>query len=243
MSTEIPELVEVPDADVRQHLRAIADDTQLDAATKNFAFCLVAWQSLPAAERIRRVQASAAAGRVGGWIGEVGAMMLGSTASSRAPGASGKLLSEFSPVTAVRQAIARDIPRYQPALPPRVQCPAAPEGGQPCAESVGSFWLQRDPGTGVGRYVGYCAKHITPEHHEQRLLSEQLWEDNGRPSPPFNTGGRLGHHFTANWAALYIWADPRQAPSPMSAVPSRPAGPPRRALQLVKSTAGAPRRD
>lgn len=239
MSTETPELVEVPDARVRDHLRAIADDTQLDAATKNFAFCLVAWQSLPAAERIRRIQASAGAGRVGGWIGEVGAMMLGSTAVTRAPGASGKLLSQFNPVTAVRQAIARDIPRYQPALPPRVQCPAGQQGAPRCDESVGSFWLQRDPETGVGRYVGYCPKHVTPEHHKQRLLGERQWEDNGYPSPPFNTGGRLGHHFTANWAALYFWADSRQA---SSTIPTRPTGPPRRALQLVKNPAGSPRR-
>lgn len=237
MNTEIHDLVEVADVDVREHLRAIADDTQLHPATKSFALCLVAWQSLPAAERISRVRARAAAGRVGGWIGEVGSMMLGNTALTRAPAASGKLLSQYSPVTAVRQAIARDIPRYQPELPAKLECSAGDSAGGPrCDEPVGNFWLQRDPHTGTGIYVGYCAHHISTEHHEQRLRSERLWEDLGRPSPPANTGGRLSQHFTANWAALYTWADPRQSPPPLVAPASHPATPTKTPLRLVTSS-------
>ncbi|MGW4720898.1 hypothetical protein, partial [Nocardia sp. NPDC004260] len=95
-----------------------------------------------------------------------------------------------------------------------------------CGKS-GSYGLaDRDPLTGEGGLVWFCARH----RHLGKAAEERTrqWAENGKPLPPANTGGVLKRYWDADWDHIYRWASGRD---PMPG--GREATPPRPKLRLI----------
>ena len=134
-----------------------------------------------------------------------------------------------------RRVIRKDVPRYEPAgLHTRVGCVAPMirrEG--PCGRNTYTSYVDRDPITGVGQYVGYCTRHWSDEKEMERRRRTKEWQDNGQPSPGPNRSGVLRRYFRANWDELYKWAAPYTTPLEGA----REAKPPRPVFQVIQGGA------
>lgn len=200
----------------RDQMLQIAGADDLDSDVKLFSLCLLAFLAGQRRDGHDR----------GDWAAAVGEML------SR----HGVDRSARDSVSLCRSIIAKDIPHYEvPALgAERLRCPV-PRGsgrraGDPCGKAtVGAHFIDYDPVTGEGTWLAYCRGHSDPARHEQRRLRYRAWVDNGRPSPPPNTGGLLPRYFQADWTALYRWADPDRRPAPQWC----PPGPPRPHLTVI----------
>lgn len=199
----------------RRDMLAIAADPALDASAKLFAFCLLA-----------HLTALRQAGHRGGvnrdsWATAVGEMMYPPDSFER---------KHYGPIGICRRIIAADIPRYELARVPAesIQCQTpksrGPDAGKPCSKpGVGHPVIDYDPDTGQTRWIAYCRNHSHPSLDEWRHKRRQAWEDNGRPSPPPNTGGVLARHFATDWDVLYEWAaDPSRTLLPEDNPPTPP---------------------
>lgn len=211
--------------DLRKKALLIAADVDLNETAKLFAFCLLTYLSDP-----ERTAPQGGGAKREAWTETVGAMMCGSQER-------GSFRGESHHVWKVRQVIANDIPRYQ--LPyHRVQCPVPKTRGQnvgkPCGRNAGSSWVEYDAETGEATHVGYCSRHLLPEHRTQRQESYQAWVEHGKPVPEANRGGILARHFNTDWAKLYKWADPHREPLPNG----KPMTPPKPTLTLIKGGLG-----
>lgn len=181
----------------RDTMRAIAFDADLSQDAKLFAFCLLVHLADPGA------------GHEGqDWVRAVSELMQ--------PGNAYR----------VRSVIAADVPRYEvPYVYARcvaVKTRGPDAGGRCCGSPSGGPWLDRDPLTGEGRYIGYCTRHFTDVIRQLRVDREAQWIANGRPSPPANTGGVLARYFRTDWDALYRWAAPDVVPSVRGDAPAAP---------------------
>lgn len=203
----------------RDRMLAIAADPDLTGDTELFAFCLLAY--LIERRQTRRKSTN--------WAEKVGEMMMNPR----------RVKIQFGSDSVVtdgawkcRRIIADDIPRYQ--TPPRDGrgCIAlksrGPNVGKPCGKG-GTLWLDRDPETGQGQYLSYCDRHMPVGAKQSHRERYQQWVENGKPSPPANTGGVLARHFRADWAKLYAWADPHTTPLP----DGKPATPLRPRLSII----------
>lgn len=130
--------------------------------------------------------------------------------------------------TRVVRVIADDLPRYEVAQMWGRPCAAPMQRREGTCGKGGSLGLlDRDPDTGEGTRVWFCARHrpyAVPV--EQRI---KQWVANGRPLPPANTGGVLRRWYAGNWDAIYQWASGRD---PMPG--GREATPPRPVFQLIQ---------
>ncbi|WP_159840172.1 hypothetical protein [Nocardia sp. CY41] len=130
-----------------------------------------------------------------------------------------------------KKVIADDLPRYEPIKPKGRGCVAPMvrrEGA--CGNAGTTSRVDRDPLTGDSRWVHYCARHKHLAGPVEARIRE--WVENGKPSPPANTGGVLRRYFDADWDTVYRWASGRE---PMEG--GREATPPRPKLRLI--TGGA----
>lgn len=210
---------------------AIAADPDLGQSAKLFALCLLAYLVDPSDARQRR------GGRRRQWAEAVGEMMTGESRQFGITGPAGAQVS-CSAVEAVRRVIANDIPRYRVSWS-RSRCPVVKtrgkNAGQPCGRSGSHRWVDRDPQTGQATEMVFCRDHYDPAAAAESHRRAQQWTANGEPVPAANAGGILARHFSADWAALYAWADPDITPLPEG----KPATPPRPALRLIHGQ-GAP---
>jgi hypothetical protein len=157
-----------------------------------------------------------------GWVGELEELARGDdlVCGWRAPAQRGGW---------VRMVFRKDVPRYEVEYGPVVcEVPMVRRDG-PCGKPTTQHVMDRDPVTGEGRWVGYCARHRTGERMALHEARRQQWITNGTPHPPPNRGGVLARYFTASWAELYRWADPGAVP----ATSAKPATPPRPQLRLI----------
>ncbi|WP_306365484.1 hypothetical protein [Nocardia sp. CC227C] len=130
-----------------------------------------------------------------------------------------------------KKVIRDDFPRYEviDRNPGRPRCvaPMVRREGV-CGRSSQVWFVDPDPETGEGRYVGLCRRHRPglEGYYERR---REQWRRNGKPRPPANTGGVLRRYFNADWDAIYQWARP--GVEPMEG--GREATPPRPKLRLI----------
>jgi hypothetical protein len=116
---------------------------------------------------------------------------------------------DFTSERWVMRVMGADFPRYEPTERHTSRCVAPMirrEGS--CGRSSSTRWLDRDPETGIQRWVGLCSRHATPEAKAPWDARIVAWRDNGSPLPPVNMGGHLARHFNGDWDALYAWACP-----------------------------------
>jgi hypothetical protein len=205
---------------LRDRMVVIAAEADLDDQAKLFAFCLAIFLNQRARAGVRAV----------GWQEEVGKSMY-------PPGS----FRGDDPWRAVHRAIAGDVPRYEiPAVRvAELRCVAlksrGPRAGLPCDnQAVGQAHLDRDPDTGMQRWIGYCRNHTHPQLDKWRVERFREWHDNGCPSPPPNRGGILARLFPEGaWSRHYAWAggylpprsaeqqeprEPQESPRPQLAV-------------------------
>lgn len=143
-------------------------------------------------------------------------------------------LAEGDPTDAywAKRVLTGDTPRYEPeGMRTRVGCVAPMirrEG--PCGKNTHTSFVDRDPVTGEGTYVGYCTRHWSHEKDMERLTRWKAWEANGKPSPGPNHGGVLKRYFRhRDWDGLYRWASGRE---PLAG--AREATPPRPVFTVIQ---------
>lgn len=128
-----------------------------------------------------------------------------------------------------KKVIRDDFPRYEPKGSARSRCvvPMVRREGV-CGKSAQTGFLDHDPLTGDGEWVGLCARHrpVLEGYYDRRRAA---WLRNGKPCPPANTGGVLRRYFNADWDAIYQWARPGEEPMEGG----REATPPRPRLRLI----------
>lgn len=217
---------------IRNLLLRIAADDDLDQTAKLFAFCLAAYLASPERAEKKRT------GKGKAWSQAIGEMMVG-TPKVRTMNIMGEVRQYDSAVETVRRVIANDIPRYEVPCPRNVTCPVpktrGPNTGKPCGKNATTRWVQRDPETGEGEYLGYCTAHMTRAAQLCHQEAWRKWEENGKPSPPANRGGILSRYFNTDWAKLYAWADPHREPLPNG----KPPTPPRPTFTLIQGGAAS----
>lgn len=130
----------------------------------------------------------------------------------------------------IRRVVGDDVPRYEPARVPVVQCvaPMIRREGL-CGKAGGTLaMVDRDPDTGEARWIGLCSRHrgLVAKFDARR----REWTANGKPSPPPNAGGVLKRYFVADWTEFYRWAAPWRTPLDGEREPT----PPRPNLRLVR---------
>lgn len=127
--------------------------------------------------------------------------------------------------------IRNDIPRYTTPVPESGhRCTAPMIRRETCGKKSVVSWVERDPDTGEGHWQGLCSRHWKQhDDPQQRQRRHEQWIANGQPTPAPNVGGVLRRYFTADWPALYQWANPDVAP----AEGAKPKTPPRPKLTVL----------
>jgi hypothetical protein len=209
----------------RDALLRIAADSDLNETAKLFAFCLLAYLASPERAEKRR------SGKGRSWVEAVGEMMFADVRKVNVAYVGETWTADA--VWRVQRVIANDIPRYK-VNHQLISCPVpktrGKNVGKPCGKNATYYWVDRDPETGEATPEGYCSAHVTTAARLRHSDRFEQWEANGKPSPPANAGGILARHFSADWAKLYAWADPRTEPLPNG----KPPTPPRPKLTLIR---------
>lgn len=130
-----------------------------------------------------------------------------------------------------KNVIGQDIPTHEADgfRSPSVPCvaPMIRREGQ-CGKKSSVRFIDHDPKTGEGKFVGLCARHRW--HMAYFNERQREWEANGEPVPPANRGGVLRRYFSTDWEGIYRWARP--GVKPMEG--GREATPPRPKLRLIQ---------
>ncbi|MFV8317062.1 hypothetical protein [Mycobacterium sp. 23] len=124
-----------------------------------------------------------------------------------------KMCNKRDPNFWIRRVIQKDIPSYEPPHRSEQGClaPMIQREG-PCGKPAIAHGWDRDPLTGAATPYAFCSRHRN--HADDWRIKQNIkqWIDNGRPSPPPNSGGVLRRYFAADWDALYKWAAPYLTP-------------------------------
>lgn len=133
---------------------------------------------------------------------------------------------------ALRQAVADDVPRYEPPAVDDGCIGRGPRGGR-CRNRglITRAASVLDAEAGTWALLSACVDH-------RAALDAMAWDMSKHRPPAPNTGGRIGALFPGHdWTRLYLWARPGLA----GPTPGLPGGPAAQATPTLRVVGGGPR--